>query len=66
MRPTTVTFAPILTVVRPEQPRNAWLPMLVTVSGIATLSSAEQLRNATLPIVLTPLPQFIVFSDVQL
>jgi hypothetical protein len=40
--------------------------MLVTVPGIVTFSSPEQPAKARLPMVLTPEPQLIVLSDVQL
>jgi hypothetical protein len=41
-----VTPLPIVTLVRPEQLRNALFPMLVTLLGIVKLVRPEQLRNA--------------------
>jgi hypothetical protein len=38
-----VTLSGMVTLVRPEQPRNALSPMLVTLSGMVTLVRPVQL-----------------------
>ena len=37
-----VTLLPIVTLVKPEQPKKAQFPMLVTLLGIVTLVKPEQ------------------------
>ncbi len=43
----------MVTLVRPEQPKNAEPPMLVTEFGMVTLVRPEQPSNAELPMVVT-------------
>ena len=48
-----VTESGIVSDVSPEQPSNAWVPMLATESGIVTVVSPEQPLNAKPPMLVT-------------
>ena len=45
-----VTPLPMVTLVRPVQPENAYKPMRVTLSGIVMLTRLVRFLNAPLPI----------------
>jgi len=51
-----VTLGGIVTLVKPLQPENAWLPMYVMLDGIVTLVKPLQPENAKSPMDVTGNP----------